>query len=229
MSAGWLELPDIIAVLDDERSLDDLRRYFATGPKSCLFTGSKFEALGGDPKGMFRDVVTAEDLIAVEMLSVRVPPMVALELLQGELGQQVSDELREIPIAVDLSAEGAKPYIDDNGPADRAWHHLTGCRGVNKTIAGKLLARKRPRLIPVYDNVVACALRGRRGFWLWLHEQLRVDGLRMAHRLRRLRAEAGIPALVSEIRVLDVVIWMRHQPQHQRKNCPGMTVPSRAE
>ncbi|MGC4749670.1 DUF6308 family protein [Micromonospora sp. DT201] len=216
-------------MLDDERSLDDLRRYFATGPQSCLFTGSQFEALGGDPKGMFRDVVTAEDLIAVEMLSVRVPPMVALELLQGELGQQISDELREIPIAVDLSDEKAKRHIDDNGPADRAWHLLMGCHGVNKTIAGKLLARKRPRLIPVYDNVVACALRGRRGFWLWLYDQLRADGFSLTHRLRRLRAEAGIPTLVSDIRVLDIVLWMRHQPQHQRMKCPGMTIPRRAE
>ncbi|MFG2064899.1 DUF6308 family protein [Micromonospora sp. NPDC048871] len=172
MPDGWLPLGDIMAVLDEECAVPHLRRYFANQPKP--FTGSQFEALGGGPIALHRDVVTAEDLIAVQLLEVRVPPSVALNLLQGDLGQRISDELREIPISVDLADEGARKYIQVGGPADRAWHLLTGQPGVSKTIAGKVLARKRPRLIPIYDSVLACALHGRRGFWLWLHEPLSV-------------------------------------------------------
>lgn len=92
---GWLSLHDIIAVLDEERSVNDLRRYFAPGRESL--TGSQFETLGADRAALNRDVVTAEDLVAVQLLNVRVPPAVALELLQGDLGQQISDELRKLP------------------------------------------------------------------------------------------------------------------------------------
>lgn len=217
---GWLSLHDIIAVLDEERSVNDLRRYFAPGRESL--TGSQFETLGADRAALNRDVVTAEDLVAVQLLNVRVPPAVALELLQGDLGQQISDELRKLPLSVELSEEAARPYIEDCGPASRAWQMLRECHGVNKAIAGKLLARKRPKLLPVYDNVVACALHGRRGFWLWLHEQLRAENLLLTERLRKLRDDSGIPAHVSDIRVLDIVIWMRHKGDHRRRGCPGL-------
>ncbi|MEU1966405.1 DUF6308 family protein [Micromonospora sediminicola] len=213
-------------MLDDEQSRTDLQRYFAVGP--LAFSGSQFEVLGGGPRAQYRDVVTADDLIAVEMLNVRVPPMVALDLLQGSLGERISDVLRELPTALDLSDARAKPLIDSGGPAERAWKMLVGCSGVNKTIASKILARKRPRLVPVYDNVVACALRGRPGFWLWLHEALRAEDLLLARRLQTLRVAAGIASQVSEIRVLDVIIWMRHVGGHRRKSCLGMTIPGRS-
>ncbi|SBT44558.1 DUF6308 family protein [Micromonospora narathiwatensis] len=218
MSSGWLGLRDLIAVLDDEHSGTALRRYFAPG----AFTGSQFEALGGSPKALHRDAVVAEDLIAVELLNARVPPGVALDLLQGDLGQRISDELRKIPIGVDLSDESARTYIEDGGPAELAWRLLTNRHGVNKAIAGKLLARKRPRLIPVYDSVVACALRGRPGFWLWLHEQLRAEDLLMTRMLRKLRVEGDVPTHVSDIRIFDIVFWMRHRGDHRSRGCPGL-------
>ncbi|XTZ14367.1 DUF6308 family protein [Micromonospora echinospora] len=222
MSTGWPRLSELVALLDDERSTADLRTYFTATPE-WFFTGSRFESLGYGNQVLHRDVVTAEDLIAVEMLNARVPAPVALELLEGGLGHQISDELRAIPTALDLSDEKAKPYIEDGGPADRAWHLLAARQGVGKAIAGKLLARKRPRLIPVYDDVVACALRGRRGFWLWLHEQLRADDLLLTRKLRELRTNAAIPGLVSDVRVLDVVLWMRHRRHHRPHNCPGLS------
>ncbi|MFG2010586.1 DUF6308 family protein [Micromonospora sp. NPDC048868] len=218
MPSDWLGLPDIIAVLDDQRSVSDLRRYLTPG----AFTGSHFEALGAASNALHRDVVAAEDLIAVQLLEARAPAAVALDLIQGDLGQRISDELRKIPLAVSLSDDTARLYIEDDGPADRAWHLLTEQRGVKKAVAGKLLARKRPKLIPVYDNVVACALRGRPGFWLWLHELLRTDDLCLTHRLRNLRDQADVPAQVSDIRIFDIVFWMRHRRNHLRRRCPGL-------
>ncbi|MFI6229749.1 DUF6308 family protein [Micromonospora echinospora] len=122
---------------------------------------------------------------------------------------------------MDLSDEKAKPYIEDGGPADPAWHLLAARQGMGKAVAGKLPARKRPRLM-AYDDVVACALRGRRGFWLWLREQLRADDLLLARKLRELRTNAAMPGLVSDVRVLDVVLWMGHRRQHCPHSCPGL-------
>ena len=41
--------------------------------------------------------------------------------------------------------------------------------------AGKLLARKRPRLIPVYDRVVRCALGRPAKPWRWLNDAFALD------------------------------------------------------
>ncbi len=88
--------------------------------------------------------------------------------------------------------------------------------------AGKLLARKRPRLVPVYDEVVRCAVRSPRGFWIWLHEQLRANGGLLADRLAKLRADAGLDTTVSLPRILDVVVWMRHHNSHLPRRCAGL-------
>ncbi|MFG2064475.1 DUF6308 family protein [Micromonospora sp. NPDC048871] len=55
-------------------------------------------------------------------------------------------------------------------------------------------------------------------------EQLRADNCRLARRLHNLRARANVPAHVSDIRIFDVVFWMRHQGKHRRRNCPGLSI-----
>ena len=88
-------------------------------------------------------------------------------------------------------------------------------------IAGKLMARKRPKLIPVWDNVVKCAAGRSKNAWLWLDGLLRQDA-RLNSQLDQLHHAAGLPDLVSRLRVLDVVIWMRHRPVHRSTSCRGM-------
>ncbi|MFF4147786.1 DUF6308 family protein [Streptomyces sp. NPDC001698] len=86
-------------------------------------------------------------------------------------------------------------------------------------IAGKLLARKRPRLLPVYDRVVRCALgHPRPSFWLALHAALRVDDRALQRQLLTLRQAAGVPETVSALRVCDVAVWMRHRAEEHA--CP---------
>lgn len=81
-------------------------------------------------------------------------------------------------------------------------------------IAGKLLARKRPRLLPVYDKVVRCALgRPRPSFWLALYAALREDDRALHRQLLALRQVAGVPEAVSALRVCDVAVWMGHRAE----------------
>ncbi len=92
-----LDLPGLLPHVADPRSTGDVRRYFAASaePRGVReFSGSRFErsAGGGDHLGV-ANAVTAEDLVAVTLLSVEVPGPVALGLLEGKLGEQVGSLL----------------------------------------------------------------------------------------------------------------------------------------
>ncbi|RAO31428.1 hypothetical protein ONO23_03823 [Micromonospora noduli] len=161
----------------------------------------------------------------MELLSVHISPPRALDLLQGQLGRDVAAQLTEIPVDVELGSDAASPLIADGGPAHRAWRMLDHAAGLGWVTAGKLLARKRPKLIPVYDGVVSCALGTGTGFWKWLHGILREDDCVLAQQLDALCREADLPAAISRLRILDVAVWMRHRNDHRDAACPGLRLP----
>lgn len=219
--SSWLPLGQRLReLLSAEPVVDDLRRYFgiSLAPGEMPFTGSRFEHLaGGGDRPDVADRITAQDLIAVQTLSVTVPAPVALELLEGRLGVCLSGMLSEIPAGLDM-ADADTTHLKPGSPAYRAWELLVAQHGVGWVTAGKLLARKRPRLLPVYDDVVRCALGHPADFWLTLHAALRGDDRAVHRSLVTLRQVAGIPETVSVLRVCDVAVWMRHRIEH--RNCP---------
>ncbi|MEU6240411.1 DUF6308 family protein [Streptomyces sp. NPDC047024] len=206
------------------QAVSDLRRYFGIGLEEgqLPYTGSRFEHLsGGGDRASVADVVTADDLIAVQTLSVRVPVQVAVDLLEGDLGSRLSGYLRKIPGDVDLARADAAE-LKPGSAAHEAWRLLCEQTGVKWVVAGKLLARKRPRLLPVYDQVVRCVLGHPASFWLDLHAALRADGFALQQELLALRKCAEIPDTVSALRVCDVVLWMRHHERHRSTGCAGV-------
>lgn len=222
-----IDTASLAAVLEEDRSADDLGEYFGAshGTHDVAYTGGWFERLaGGGDRPQTAGHIAADDLIAVEMLSVRVPPRVVLDLLHGQLGRQLSGLLALIPTQVPLGSHGAKRHIAPGSPADQAWDLLVARHGVKSVIASKVLARKRPHLLPVYDGVVACALGSPdlAVFWTALHQTLAADGGGLDGRLTQLRATAGLDD-ISNIRALDVVLWMRHHEAHTERGCPGLT------
>ncbi|MFJ3027183.1 DUF6308 family protein [Streptomyces tendae] len=193
--------------------MGDLRRYFGIGlpPGGMPFTGSRFEYLaGGGDRPEIADRVTAEDLVAVGTLSVTVPASVALDILEGRLGTRLSGLLQAIPRDIDMVDADAL-VVADGSPADQAWHLLRDQPDVGWVIAGKLLARKRPRLVPDYDRVVRCAVGRPPSFWLALHAALREDDAALHRQLLKLRQVAGVPKTVSALRVCDAAVWMNHR------------------
>jgi len=184
----------------------NLRTYF--GEDAPLpYTGRRFEALdGGGDRPANRDVITGSDLIAVQMLSVKFPGEVAIDLLDGDLGRQMTRLLAEIPTDVDLGTDGAEALVADGNHADQAWHLVEKRRDVGYVIAGKLMARKRPRLIPVYDRVLSCLFGAPDHLWLRLHHQLAANNGELRVALADVHAGAEIPATVGLLRVLDVVL-----------------------
>lgn len=219
---------ELVRALEEACSLRDLSRYFhGEGPDGRpLYTGARFDVLdGGGARSEVRDKITPSDLLAVACLEVVVPTPVCLDLVEGPLGEQVTALLSEIPADMQMGDTNADKHIKDKSPADKAWQLLDQEVGVGWVTAGKLLARKRPALIPVWDSVVRCAFGGpKANQWLWLNEHLRHARLRES--LDRLHHDAELTDRVSHLRVLDVVLWMRHHDQHRRSGCPGLEVTS---
>lgn len=209
------------SLIASDQAVPNLRRYFGISLdlETVPFTGSRFEHLAGrGDRQPVANVVTADDLIAVQTLSVRIPAQVALDLLEGDLGLRMSELLGRVPHDVDM-VEAEVTDLGDGAPAHTAWRVLCDQPGVGWVTAGKLLARKRPRLLPVYDQVVRCVLERPKSFWLELHGALRADNQALHRELMALRQAAGLPATVSALRVCDVVLWMHHRADHQKGRC----------
>ncbi|MGN9779419.1 DUF6308 family protein [Micromonospora sp. H33] len=82
-------------------------------------------------------------------------------------------------------------------------------------IASKLLARKRPRLVPVHDDVVLRVLAPPENqFWVTLAAALTESALR--NEIEALRP-TGIDS-PSLLRLLDVAIWTRHSRSRNARN-----------
>lgn len=221
-----IDVEKLSGILRGEQAKTDLRRYFGVGlaeGEPPAFTGGRFELLaGGGDQPDVRDEFTAADLLAVEMLGVRVPAPVALDLLEGPLGKRVAKYLRDIPSDVPLWADDAEHLIAEGGPADLLWHLLREQEDLGWVTAGKLLARKRPRLVPVYDDIVKCAMGKPGNFWTALRSALRHDGCRLLRDIRALKETSAIPPAVTELRTLDVAVWMHHRIDHTKRGCTGL-------
>jgi hypothetical protein len=178
------------------------------------FRGSEFDTLaGGGDAADRKDVFSAEDLVAVTLLEMTVPGDAALALLHRQ-ASEFSALLSEIPANVDLW-NAPENVIGLGSPAARLWTRLMAFPQMGWVTTSKLLARKRPRLLPVYDTVVKAAVQpNSSAFWLPLREELQDQAL--IERLKEIHVEAGLKESVRLLRVLDVAIWMRNR---KASNC----------
>ncbi len=174
-----------------------------------LFTGAWFERIGnGGDRDDVCNVITSEDLIAVEMLSVTIPPQTSVWLL-GRGADDVERLLEQIPPHLSpQDEEGVTLLRDDNSPLGRLWGLFRSQHDVGWVKAGKLCARKRPALAPVYDQHVKLAVGLPERWWdavcdLFADED--VVSLLTGHQ----EAARRVGGEITLLRVLDVAIWMR--------------------
>ena len=186
-----------------------LRAYFSEHP------GRHFDALGGGgDRPEVRDRVTAEDLLAVQMRGPALPGNAAAMLLDGALARRVSDLLGAIPTSIRLDDREAASLIGERSQA-RVFCEVVGqLDGVGPDLAGTLLARKRPRLIPVHDDVVRCLLERPPDPWVTLHHALRAHA-GVLDQVEVLREVAVVPDHVPGLRVLDALLWTSHVDDHR--------------
>lgn len=165
------------------------------------FAGATFDTLGEHNPNH----ITVEDLLAVTLLDVRIPPLAVRGLLESD-ADPVHRLLVDIDAKTDLwSRNRAEPLQ----AANELWEWLRRYPDVDTVIAGKLMARKRPRLIPIVDRVVTDTLQSEHGaYWEPLAQILgdpdRPDRL---VRLNYLRPD-GLSPQVTPLRILDVAVWM---------------------
>jgi hypothetical protein len=202
-----------------------VKRYLAPDPATgrARYSGAYFERLGG---GGDRPEVacqfTAEDLLAVTMLSVRIDGYHALHVLDYQ-ARELNDLLTQLPPGIALQDPEAEALTAEDGPAWKLWEAIrwikprSGDDSIGPIRAGKLLARKRPHLIPVYDNRVRDVLGRPRPDNSWWHDlrcQL-VNDHELVRELESVRARAGADQM-SLLRVFDVMCWMFSWPSEVR-------------
>ncbi|WKG12436.1 DUF6308 family protein [Nocardia sp. PE-7] len=183
-----------------------LRTYFCDveADGSPRYSGAAFERFGGGgDRSEIANVFTAEDVVAVSMLNVRVPGSAALRMLERDRAG-LSSLLGSIPADLDL-VDAEIDILDEDSPADRLWRALRSV-GVGPVTTSKLLARKRPRLLPVVKQVLDHP--DRHSYWMTLRSALRDDERALVEILAAARIDAGLGEDISLIRCFDVVVWM---------------------
>jgi len=134
------------------------------------FAGATFDGLGVNP----RNEITRDDLLAVTLLDVRWLPSAVRRLL-GEGRSQATALLVGISSATSLW-EASDGRLEAINPL---WNLLTrGSDGVEPALASKLLARKRPRLIPITDTIIVARVDAMGQTWQALRYCLQDESLR---------------------------------------------------
>lgn len=184
-----------------------LREYFHTG----RYSGAHWDDF--DPSGTraeSQDRFTADDLLACALLSTPIGGDAAVALLKT-LPSKFDWLLARIPDGRDFVEYGdddeAVPF--DFTAVRELYRELVGLPGIGETRATKLLARKRPHLVPIVDSVVRREVFGdSRRHWEPLHEALTANGCEWWKQLEHLHDVAGLPDHVPVLRVLDVLAWI---------------------
>jgi hypothetical protein len=173
------------------------------------FSGRRFEFLGGGgDRAEVANVFTAEDLVAVSMLSINVPGDAAIEILETQ-SRQLSEWLEQVPLGVSLWTADEADVDDHGSAAAKLWYQLEGIKDIGSVSASKLVARKRPQLLPVYDSVVKGALQpSSKDFWIPLRNSLLRDDSAILNRLQEIKNEAQLEVDPPLLRILDVAVWM---------------------
>jgi Family of unknown function (DUF6308) len=111
---------------DENVAVGLVKKYFEDDPATGLarYSGAYFELLGGGgdrPEVAYQ--ITAEDLLAVSMLSVPLIRYYALHVLDYR-GREISGLLTQIPVDVTLADDEAEHLIVRGGAAWMLWEWL---------------------------------------------------------------------------------------------------------
>ncbi|MBX9921136.1 MAG: hypothetical protein K2Y33_15145 [Mycolicibacterium frederiksbergense] len=158
-----------------------------------------------------RDRFTATDLLAVTLLDVALPPPSVRSLLKTD-AEKFNDLLAAVPSNVDLW----DVHDEDLAHAEALYWALRKLHKVGRTRASKLMARKRPRLIPVVDSVIIEALNLGDDSWVALRACLSSPATRQA--IEASRPDNAPAESISTLRLLDAAVWMRRSRSRHAKN-----------
>ena len=191
-------MPNLITIFFDE---------------ATAFEGNLLERIGENHPTS----VTIDDLLAITMLDVSVNPRGIRRLVyDADVSKKITAFLEDIPLNVDIW-NAPKGVLGSDGSAQGLWRYLKkpGTR-VSEVTAGKLLARKRPQLIPIVDSVIKGVIQVEPADeWDFFASYL-------SQPLRRQKLATLMPSdldpKVSILRLLDVALWMCGSQSKAAKN-----------
>lgn len=211
-----MTIHDALHQIDPEKGKQLAAQYFeesSSFPGTGTFTGSHFESFAGAPNPV--NEVTAADLLAVQTLAVTVSSRAALGILET-YAQRISELLSDINPTLKLeevrdegdfeavlgknsSAQALWDLLRRNNPEAKRWN-------LGATTASKIMARKRPHLIPIDDSVVTRVIgRGTASSWRMWRDELLADNY-LIERADEIKEHVERTDL-STLRALDIVLW----------------------
>lgn len=148
---------DAIHHVNEVEGLEYLKKYYLSDAE--FFTGSQFEQIGAELSD--ENVFTPADLYSVATLGVNVRARAGIAIL-GEEASEINGLLKQVPnVAIGFLSESEfKECLGLESKAMELWDLLRRNRpgdnrwGLGPTTTSKIMARKRPRLIPIEDSVV---------------------------------------------------------------------------
>lgn len=227
---GELWVPD--ELLDGTHARGLLRGYFHRDSSGFVYSGAMFNTYPAGPAPGITtlpdtaNVITDSDLIALSMLRIRVTGYEALIITQDKR-QAIETLLEGIPADACITEGPSAGLLDRHGPAWTLWELLRDIKDRTKdsrlgaVAAGKLLARKRPALIPIEDSQIAAVFRRPppdqdRRWWeavrsAALDPTPAASGTTLWRYLARIRDAEHLDHLPI-LRVLDIIGWMHARP-----------------
>ncbi len=206
-----------------------------------MYSGAMFDSYPADPASGApappapapADQVTNSDLIALGMLGIRVTGYEALAITDHQ-HHEIQSLLAAIPADARIEDDASAGLLTRGGHAWKLWELLRDIKDRTKdarfgaVAAGKLMARKRPDLIPIEDSRIAAAF-GRKSpdrdedWWddvrsaACCHQPAAGGAILWPYltRIRDREHKGHLPIL----RVLDIIGWM-----HARRD-PGRPAP----
>lgn len=165
-----------------------LRQYYGrTYLGAGCYTGAYFDSWARQNCEADINRFTADDLIAITFLSVDVDASAARGLLVTRAAR-FTELLSAVGEDRDLVDEGES--LTPDMPLWVLENELKAVADIGRTKATKLMARKRPRLVPIYDVVVGRVLHTTARHFNPIREALRTDGGALDARLRSIRSKA---------------------------------------
>lgn len=227
---GGLDVPDCL--LAREHATDLLSTYLGHDERGHLYSGAAFDTYPG-PNAP--NSITDSDLVALAMLRIRVTGHEALNITQYHR-EEIHRLLSLIPTNVAIEDDAAGPLLGPKEPVWKLWELLRDVKDRTKrerlgaVAAGKLLALKRPNLIPIADSSTKAVFKrpypsADVSWWDDVRDAARdpkpvVEGMTLWQYLGDLRAVPGAGHL-PVLRVLDILAWM-HVEKCKTPSCPSL-------
>jgi hypothetical protein len=222
VSIGGLDVP--ASLLDRGTALDLLSRYLKhDGAGQFEYAGAGFDPRPGETNLGSPNVIDDSDVLSLTLLSIRLDGHHVLEITRYRRAE-ISQLLADVPTDIHIEHAAARQLLQPDAAAWQLWELLREigkadtAPSLGPVAAGKLLARKRPNLIPIADSHTARAFvrtapRRDKRWWDNVHAAAvestvpACQTTSLWRYLESLKSELGAAHLPT-LRVLDILAWM---------------------